>query len=225
MVKVEAYYTQNEHGSGAGFSTGGPRFDDNYIKINNNNYPMPFVSYAYTYGFIYLHKDDKISIFNESSNKELTYDNLTDSAKANTSIFTKGENNEIVVNKDGKYLIQLNNNEIQIETIYTPITTSSVQVNFITNREAVNLDSNNKLEAIDVYRDLYTIRETENPVTNFNDAKTAFKTSEQNIFSKTLELRKNEKFVIKDVTNNQNISGTNYSLTLEKDIYNDFTFN
>ena len=196
--------------NGLHLSVSGLEYDGIVIKINDTEYPMNQVSYledgkqTYIYGYAYLNTNDVVTIIDKDNNIVYDYDDFEDDTLWNTYDFHRGTNGEIVFDYQARYGFEFDrggDKKVSITKTFAPNDTSSTSVQFSSERADVEMSDMVIPQTDPSYEQtLWYIKHE--AVINNDDIVSYIETNGLHILNTTITLDVNEKFNIKDVTNN-----------------------
>ena len=200
--------------NGLHLSVSGFEYDGIVIKINDTEYPMNKVSYlkdskeTYIYGYVYINVNDVVTVIDKDNNIVYDYDDFEDDTLWNTYDFHRGSNGEIVFDYQTRYGFEFDrggDKKVSITKAFAPNDTSSVAVHFSSGAAdgAMNDMVISKTDP-EYENTLWYIKHE--AVINNSDIVDYIETNGLHIFNSTFTLDVNEKFNIKDLTNNSVIT-------------------
>ncbi len=203
--------------NGLYLSVSGFEYDGIVIKINDTEYPMHQVTYhddnkqTYIYGYVNINQNDVVTVIDKDNNVVYDYDDFEDDTKWNTFDFHKGTNDEVVFDYQARYGFEFDrggDKKISITKAFAPNNTSSTAVSFDSERADVSMTDTLVPATDPSYEDALWYIEHE-AVINAEDIQSYIETNGLHMFNATLNLDANEKFNLKDLTNNNVIKGEN----------------
>ncbi|MBE5738087.1 MAG: hypothetical protein E7348_06790, partial [Clostridiales bacterium] len=124
----------------------GYKYEGIVIEINGVQYPMNYVTYSettgYVYGLVNFAEDDKFVIVDNVSGTVYDYDDLCATYNWNTWDFHRGDNGEFVIDNAGRYGIEFDGDitkEIYINKHFAPLDGGSYEVVIEGNQQGVSM--------------------------------------------------------------------------------------
>ena len=201
--------------NGLYLSISGLAFEGIVIKINDTEYPMNKVSYlesgieTYIFGYFELSVNDKVVIIDKDNNITYDYDDFDDNIKWNTFDFHKGDNEEIIFDYNGRFGFEFDkggDKKISITKVFAPINTSEVAINYSSDKDNKSLEKYEIKKTDPVYNEAlwYINHEC---VINSSDIVSFIEENGFYMFIESFNLSENEMFNLKDLTNENIITG------------------
>lgn len=197
--------------NGLYLSVSGFKYDGIVIKINNTVYPMNHVTYygtdkqTYIYGYAYINQNDVVTVVDNDTNTVYDFDDLDDDTTWNTYDFHKGTNDEVVFDYQARYGFEFDrggNKKLSITKAFAPNAVSSLSVNFDSERPAITMEDNLVAEGTEMYEEtMWYI--SHDCIINKDDVLASIAANGLHIYSATVQLSANERFNLKDATNNK----------------------
>ena len=193
----------------------GYKYQGLVVKINDEEYPLTKVAYyednkeTYIYGYDLIHVGDVMTVVDNVNNVVYDYEDLENDTKWNTFDFHKGTNNEIVFDYEARYGIEFDRGGdklISITKVFVPNDGSAFQVNYSSDKAAVDLEK----MAIGPTHELYDEMSwylNHQSVMNAYEIRQYVEANGFAIYNATISFAKNEMFNIKNVTKNSVIKG------------------
>ena len=203
--------------NGLFLSVSGFEYDGIVIKINDTEYPMNQVTYlednreTYIYGYANINENDVVTVIDKDNNVTYDYDDFEDDTKWNTFDFHRGDNGEVVFDYQARYGFEFDrggDKKLSITKTFAPVNTSAVSVKFDSERADVNMTDTLIPATDESYEEVLWYMNHE-AVINKDDIVSYIETNGLHMFNTTLNLDLNEKFNLKDLTNNGVIKGEN----------------
>ena len=196
--------------NGLHVSISGFELDGIVIQINNNLYPMEKVTYlddtteTFIYGYAYIAQNDVVKVIDKDNNIVYNYDNLASDSTWNTYDFHRNADGEIVFDYAARYGFEFDrggDKKLSVTKSFGPNHTTSVAVNFASERADVALNDMTIPSTSDLYKQTMWYVEHEK-VTNNSDIVSYVQSNGLHFYQGEVALEANEEFNISDITNN-----------------------
>ena len=200
--------------NGLHVSISGFELDGIVIQINNSLYPMEQVTYldsdveTYIYGYAYIAQNDVVKVIDKDNNIVYDYDDLASDSTWNTYDFHRNADGEIVFDYAARYGFEFDrggDKKLSVTKSFGPNHTTSVAVNFNSERADVTLSDMAVPSTSELYKQTMWYIEHEKVINN-SDIVSYIQSSGLHLYQGEMSLVANEEFNISDLTNNKVIN-------------------
>lgn len=208
-------FTLGANANGFHLSISGYKYKGLVVKVNENEYPLHKVTYlegdkdTYIYGYHYFNVNDVMTVVDNVNHVTYDYDDLENDTTWNTFDFHRGTNGEIVFDYQARFGIEFDrggDKKVSIVKAFAPHNGASFSVQFDSERPLEALSKTSYASTSETYKELTWYIANENVINNI-DMLDFLNTNGLDLFTANVALEANEKFNIKDLTNNSTIKG------------------
>ncbi len=187
------------------------------VEINGNRYPMHPISYmrmdGFIYGYVELKAGDRFSVVDNRSGKAYGYADFAPDALWNHYDYHGGENGEIVIDHDARYLLKLSKDgEVSVIKVFAPKSVGEYRIILGDEKsETVEMQGAKHSSA---QWDAFAGYATHEDTGNNADIAASIANDEVHVYSSVLTLKEGTRFYLENTTTAERIASDHITQVL-----------